>query len=78
MGYGMAAVFLDNIGWRWAFYIQAILLCPSMIGLVLIPFEYFDVQGTSRKMKEIRLKEKKLSANVEALVDDISPVGQLE
>jgi predicted MFS family arabinose efflux permease len=21
MGYGMAAMFLDNVGWRWAFYV---------------------------------------------------------
>lgn len=71
MGYGMTAVFLDNIGWRWAFYIQSILLLPSMVGIVLIPFEYFDVQGTTRKMREIRNKEKKLTANVEA----VSPIS---
>ena len=71
MGYGMTAVFLDNIGWRWAFYVQSILLLPSMIGIIVIPFEYFDVQGTSKQMKAIQQKQKKLAANV----DDISPVS---
>ena len=49
MGYGLTAVFLDNIGWRWAFYIQAMLLCPSLIGIFIVPNEYFIVNGKGVK-----------------------------
>lgn len=38
MGYGMSAVFLDTkYGWRMAFYIQSIMLLPSLIGIILTP-----------------------------------------
>ena len=49
MGYGLTAIVLDNIGWRYAFYIQALLLTPSMIGIIMTPYEYFDVHGTSKR-----------------------------
>tara|TARA_B110000285_G_C15107057_1_gene608646 strand:- start:1063 stop:1182 length:120 start_codon:yes stop_codon:yes gene_type:complete len=39
----MCASFLETIGWRWAFYIQAMLLMPSLIGIILIPIEYVDI-----------------------------------
>lgn len=39
----MCAAFQNNIGWKWAFYVQALLLCPSFIGLVVIPSKYFDI-----------------------------------
>ena len=47
LGYGMCAAMQHNIGWRWAFYIQAILLMPSMISLTFMPLKYFDVNGSS-------------------------------
>jgi MFS family permease len=60
MGYGMAASLQDNIGWRWAFYIQAILLIPSMIGLIFTPTKYFDLEEAdkNRRMKKARQSNK--------------------
>lgn len=46
-GYGMCAGFLSSLGWRWAFYVQAILLTPSLIAIFLIPRKYIDVQALS-------------------------------
>ena len=43
MGYTMTAFFVENIGWRWSFYIQSILLVPSLIGIVLCPSKYFII-----------------------------------
>ena len=66
MGYGMAASLQNNLGWRWAFYIQALLLLPSMIGLILTPSKYFDlneadinnnVQKVSKKNKSAKISE---------------------
>ena len=51
IGYGMCASFLETIGWRWAFYIQAMLLMPSLIGMWIIPIEYVDIQACQKKMK---------------------------
>ena len=36
-GYTMTALFLENIGWRGSFYVQSVLLLPSLIGLVMTP-----------------------------------------
>jgi len=48
-GYSMCASLLENLGWRWAFYIQAMLLCPSFIGILLTPSKYFDIQELTKK-----------------------------
>lgn len=64
MGYGMAAGLQDNIGWRWAFYIQSIFLLPSMIGLLFTPTKYFDLEEADKnkpkkkkKMLKVAVKE---------------------
>ena len=44
MGYGICASFLETIGWRWAFYIQSMLLVPSFMVLFCIPRKYVDYQ----------------------------------
>lgn len=49
LGYSMCAAFLDNIGWKWAFYIQAILLIPSFVGILSFPAKYFDIQLLAKK-----------------------------
>lgn len=76
MGYGMVSVFgqtpgnyeeYDVKGWQWAFYIQAALLLPSFIGIVLTPTQYIDIQATVRKIKIIqRLREKEEFERLEA------------
>ncbi len=42
----MSAAFLENIGWRFAFYIQATLMIPSLIYMLLIPEKYMDIKKT--------------------------------
>lgn len=44
LGYGLAAALQDNIGWRWAFYLQSLALFPSFIGLLLVPSKYYDIE----------------------------------
>jgi len=63
MGYGLAACLQHNIGWRWAFYIQAFFLIPSMIGLIFTPSKYFDLEeadkhNARRKQKKPQMKQR--------------------
>jgi MFS family permease len=59
MGYGMAAAFLNNIGWQWAFYIQSFLLMPSMFGLLMTPSKYFDIKEAGRAIRNMHHNRKK-------------------
>ena len=59
MGYGMCAAFLENIGWRWAFYIQSMLLVPSFLVLFTMPRKYVDVQRLAERLKNIESNQKK-------------------
>jgi len=43
MGYVMNSVVYETPGWRFSFYIQSILLAPSLFWLVFIPSKYFDL-----------------------------------
>lgn len=57
MGYVMNSLLYSNIGWRYAFYIQAILLGPSLFGLIFIPSKYFDLNlfaTEQAKMQEVK------------------------
>ena len=60
MGYGITAAFLENIGWRWAFYTQSVLLLPSLLGIFISPKKYVDVTSAAKAIalhkKEIALK----------------------
>jgi len=71
LGYGMTAFFLDNIGWRWAFYIQSFLLLPSMVGLLMTPKMYFNVTEAGRLIRNLNSQRKKRDAKQGA--DLISP-----
>ena len=55
-GYSMSAVFLENIGWRFAFYIKAALMIPSLICMLMIPAKYMDIKKTGML---IRLHQKR-------------------
>lgn len=41
LGYGGTAALQESIGWKWAFYIQAMLLLPTMLTLICTPSKYF-------------------------------------
>lgn len=49
LGYSLCASFLDNIGWKWAFYIQSILLMPSFLGILYFDKMYFDIQLLAKR-----------------------------
>jgi len=44
VGYAVAAFVQDSLGWRYAFYIQCILLVPCMAILIYMPETYYDVK----------------------------------
>jgi len=88
MGYGLSASFLDNIGWRWAFYVQSIMMIPSFLGILWTPYEYFDVVGTTQKIDKMNKEHSKLKISKEGSVemqrlalhqdkgeDDVSPMA---
>jgi len=43
LGYGLCAAFLENIGWRWAFYIQSLCLGPCLLSILFVPLRYLDI-----------------------------------
>ena len=58
VGYILAAYIQDNIGWRWAFYIQSFMMIPAMIGVFIVPGKYMDIQKTGKIIKDYqRMKE---------------------
>ena len=55
VGYGMCALMIDTvIGWRLAFYIQAGMLIPVLVGIFVCPNQYIDIQDTIRRMKAMK------------------------
>mmetsp|Transcript_23060 Transcript_23060/g.35690 ORF Transcript_23060/g.35690 Transcript_23060/m.35690 type:complete len:129 (-) Transcript_23060:877-1263(-) len=62
MGYGLCASFLNNIGWRWAFYVQSFLLMPSLIGIFMTSSKYIDVNYTTKRIKQMNKQARPSSA----------------
>lgn len=54
LGYSLMAVVQSNIGWRWAFYIQSILLFPNIIPLLMMPSKYLDIKNTGKEIVNFR------------------------
>jgi len=48
------AVVQSNIGWRWAFYIQSILLFPNIIPILMMPSKYLDIKSTGKEIVNFR------------------------
>lgn len=46
-GYITAALVQDNIGWRWAFYIQSILLTGNVMSYMMIPSPIVNLSKTT-------------------------------
>ena len=57
IGYGMCAIMLDNLGWRYAFYVQSLVMIPCLIGIFMIPSRYFDIDDVSQKIKMHEMDE---------------------
>lgn len=52
------AVLQYNIGWRWSFYIQSILLFPNIIAILSVPAKYMDIKKTGREIVNFRKMKK--------------------
>ena len=57
-GYIIAALVQDNIGWRWAFYIQSILLTLNIFCYLTIPSPIVNLRKTTPKILEHQKKTK--------------------
>lgn len=78
MGYGICASFLDTVGWRWAFYIQSVLLVPSCMVLFCMPRKYVDyqqlaerLQKDEEKLKILEAQEERKNTSIDNLADTI-------
>lgn len=45
LGYGISAIFQNNVGWRWAFRVQIILQLPCILFMLILPSKYFDLNA---------------------------------
>ena len=51
VGYGICAIMLETIGWRYAFYFQICLMIPCLIGMIITPSRYMDFNMVATKIK---------------------------
>jgi len=56
MGYVLCATIQNNLGWRWAFYIQAIAIFPCIVSILITPKEYMDINWMAKEVDKL-LKE---------------------
>ena len=49
-----------SAGWRWAFYIQSIILFPNILILLYVPAQYMDINGTGKRILDFRKKQRLL------------------
>lgn len=55
LGYCMCAIFIGNdISWKFAFYVQSLLLLPSFFGILYFDAQYFDIKLLSKRQKEMQ------------------------
>ena len=57
LGYILAASIQDGLGWRWCFYIQAIMMLPTSVGIVIIPGKYMDLQKTGKLIRDFQTEK---------------------
>lgn len=53
----MAALIQDSIGWRWCFYIQAFMILPGGVGILIIPQKYMDLKNTGKLIRDFQLEK---------------------
>lgn len=75
MGYGLCSGFAETkYGWQAAFWVQACLLAPSFVGIIVTPNQYIDIQDTVRRLKlmnkEAKKKLEEANAENDELTDD--------
>jgi hypothetical protein len=53
MGYTLCASLVSyGINWRYSFYIQAILIVPTILAILLTPKKYFDLENAVKQIKQ--------------------------
>jgi MFS family permease len=57
LGYVLAASIQDGLGWRWCFYIQAIMMLPTAVAIVIIPGKYMDLQKTGKLIRDFQIEK---------------------
>lgn len=53
-GYGLSGIFLNNIGWRYSFYVQSFFLIGCLIGVLIIPGKYMDFKWCSKEIERLK------------------------
>jgi predicted MFS family arabinose efflux permease len=43
-GYSLTAIMIAHLNWRWAFYIQAVMIMPCILVFILTPSIYFNIE----------------------------------
>ena len=54
IGYIICASIQNNIGWRWAFYIQSIMIFPCIVAIILAQPEYMDITWMAREVERLK------------------------
>ena len=72
LGYALCATLIENIGWRWAFYIQSACLLPCLLSLVCTPIRYLDIKSMTREVRRLNSSFRS-SANSAPKASDSAP-----
>ena len=59
LGYGLCAGFQETIGWRWAFYIQAICLGPCLLSIICVPLRYLNIKQMNKEVQKLNSADSK-------------------
>ena len=51
LGYIVAAAFISNTDWRWAFYTQVAIMIPVIFAILIVPLKYMDLEKEADKKK---------------------------
>lgn len=68
MGYTLCASLVSyGINWRYSFYIQAILIVPTILAILLTPKKYFDLENAVKQIKQTHLNDRQEAENEELI-----------
>ena len=49
LGYIVAAAYISNTDWRWAFYTQVAIMIPVIFAILIVPLKYMDLEKEAKK-----------------------------
>jgi dipeptide/tripeptide permease len=56
IGFSLTSIMVQKKTWKWSFYIQSLGLVPSIIGFILIPSKYFEVENAQKYKNQINFE----------------------